>query len=321
MTRSSRIGRLVPIRRTSYPSSVALHRDSELRGALDVVGSLFDPVRPEPFGLETLALLGELVGAETVGYCESPQRDGSGGYELVTRERDDSVPGRSSCSRPARPHAPGSPPELAGADRDLGFVSRSTFQTTPMYEAIFEPLGIADSIRVHLPAPQGEARFFFFDRSTWGLPARERELLGILRGHLLRARTEWHPFEQPVTASLTEREAQILGMVAEDSQTSRSPGGSGSRRTPSGPTSSTPIRSSESAHGFKLSGRSSGRRRSAGHSPHHRPLAPDLDLERHGALRACRVGDCDEPAWRPAPTDREVIDRRRDGGSFFPLIR
>jgi DNA-binding CsgD family transcriptional regulator len=193
---------------------VIFDSNSELRRALEIVGSLFDPGRPEPFGLETLTLLGELIGAETVGYCETTQRDGFGGYEVVTRERADwfrdavRALAQQDPTHPVRCRSSAEPIAIS----DL--VRRNTFQTTAIYEAIFEPLGIADSIRVYLPAPSGEARFFFFDRPTWGLSARERELLGILRGHLLRARTEWRSFEDPITGSLTERETQILRMVA-----------------------------------------------------------------------------------------------------------
>lgn len=194
---------------------LASHSNIELRRALEIVGSLFDHCRPEPFGLETLKLLGELIGAETVGYCETPYRDGFGGYEVVTRERADWF--RDSVRSLAR-EDPTHPVRHGGSAEPIAIsdlVRRKTFQTTAIYGAIFEPLGTADSIRVYLPAPPREARFFFFDRPTWGLPARERELLGILRGHLLRARTEWRSFEDPVAGSLTERETQILRMVAE----------------------------------------------------------------------------------------------------------
>lgn len=186
----------------------------ELHRALEIAGSLLDPGRPEPFGLETLALLGDMIGAETVGYCETPQWDGFGGYEVVSRERADWF--RDAVRTLAR-QDPTHPVRYRGSTEPIAIsdlIRRHRFQTTTIYEAIFEPLGIADSIRIYLPAPPGEARFFFFDRPTWGLPARERELLGILRRHLLRARAEWRSFEDPIAGSLTGRETEILHMVA-----------------------------------------------------------------------------------------------------------
>ena len=194
--------------------SVIFDSNRELDRALEIAGSLFDPGRPEPFGLETLTLIGDLIGAETVGYCETPQWDGFGGYEVVTRERADWF--RDAVRALAR-QDPTHPVSYRGSTEPIAIsdlIRCRTFQTTTIYEAIFEPLGIADSIRVYLPAPPGEARFFFFDRPTWGLPDRQRELLATLRRHLIRARTEWRSVEDPIAGSLTERETQILQMVA-----------------------------------------------------------------------------------------------------------
>ncbi len=189
------------------------HSGDDVRRALEVVGSVGDSARPEPFGAETLLLLGELVGAETVGYCETPRSDGFGEYEVVTRER----PGwfrealrRLAREDPTHPVFRGDSPAPVAISELTG---RRSFRTTAMYETIFEPFGMEDSIRLYLPAPRDQARFFFLDRPVWGLRRGERELLDCVRTHLVAARNRWSP-SRDVPGPLTHREAQIVRMLA-----------------------------------------------------------------------------------------------------------
>ena len=192
---------------------MTVHSRDDVRRALDVVGSVGDSARPEPFGPETLRLLGELVGAETVGYCETPRDDGFGEYEVVTRERPgwfrDALRGlaREDPDHPVFRGDSSAPVAISELTR------RRSFESTAMYRTIFAPFGIEDSIRLYLPAPGDRARFFFLDRSAWGLRKGERALLECVRAHLVAARNRWSP-PREAPCSLTEREAQIVRMLA-----------------------------------------------------------------------------------------------------------
>ena len=77
------------------------------------------------------------------------------------------------------------------------------------------PFGTADSVRLYLPAPNAMSRFFFFDQEHWGLKQRERDLLGLLRPHLVLWRSRWSAPTFPAVCGLTAREREILQTVAD----------------------------------------------------------------------------------------------------------
>ncbi len=89
---------------------------------------------------------------------------------------------------------------------------------TPRYRLFLRPCGFADTLRVYLDSPPGEARVFTFERGPRVFAERERALLELLRTHLsiTRDHFELRARLQSVDANgrLTPREAEVLGWVA-----------------------------------------------------------------------------------------------------------
>jgi DNA-binding CsgD family transcriptional regulator len=82
-----------------------------------------------------------------------------------------------------------------------------------IYDAIWEPLGVMDSLRLYLGGVGETCRFFFFDKGSRGFPDRSRRLLDLLRPMLMRARGGWLPTSDGTAAVLSSREAEILRWV------------------------------------------------------------------------------------------------------------
>jgi DNA-binding CsgD family transcriptional regulator len=190
-------------------------RAVDLRRVLAVTEPLGPPARRDPFPTEALEALGVVVGAEAVGYCESPWADGFGGYELGTRPAPAWLP---AALRATARQDPTHPVFCGSARRPIAvsdFLTAGELRRREVYELIWKPLGTADSLRLYLGSPKGTARFFFFDRSRRGFPERSRRLLELLRPTLERARGEWaQPAEAAVAAQLSPREQEILHWVA-----------------------------------------------------------------------------------------------------------
>ncbi len=195
-------------------SRVAL---ADLSSTLDVLYSVASADGDDPFPLEALSAMGSLVGAHTVGYCETPVPAGHGGYEIVFRP----VPapgslhealdrwGRQDPTHAVYQRASDEPVAISDV------LSGRDFRRLEIYTHLCRDLGTADSLRVYLPARPGEARFFFFDRDRWGFGARERLLIRALRPYLALWRNRWGDARcSTAAACLSEREREILGRVA-----------------------------------------------------------------------------------------------------------
>jgi len=187
---------------------------SDLRGVIELLYDLGSAPSPDPFPLPMLDRLGTLVGAHTVGYCEFPLLEADG-YWLKNRSEPPWFSGELhrwgdqdpiTCKLYARSTTP-----LAVSD----VVSRRAFQRLELYQYVCRPLGGAEYVRLFLPARETATRFFFFDRERWGLNARERELLQLLRPHFVLWRRRWSAMVGPTGLGLTERECEILEAVAD----------------------------------------------------------------------------------------------------------
>ena len=91
------------------------------------------------------------------------------------------------------------------------------------YHEVWKPLGIDDSLRVWLPAPEGRARQIYLERGKRNFTERDRSLLELLRPALIKmqikARGRRH--QNPTgSTQLTKRETEILGRIA-DGQTTK----------------------------------------------------------------------------------------------------
>jgi DNA-binding CsgD family transcriptional regulator len=83
-----------------------------------------------------------------------------------------------------------------------------------LYDAVWKPLGVRDSLRLYLTSPADTSRFFFFDRDRRGFPDRSRRLLELLRPLLERTRAQWTPREAGAGGVLSPREQEIVQWVA-----------------------------------------------------------------------------------------------------------
>jgi DNA-binding CsgD family transcriptional regulator len=184
----------------------------DLLSVLELARDVTAAEASDPFPLELLRRLGELVGVEVVGYCESPLPAGFGAYELVTRPQPAWLAEaleQSGGEDPVHARAwSGAVEPVAISD----LLSARAFHRLRVYEDICEPLGVADSIRLYLPAPPGLTRYFFLDSRRRGFGERQRSLLRLLRPHLVLARRR-HPGPR-AAALLTNRERELLQLVA-----------------------------------------------------------------------------------------------------------
>jgi len=100
-------------------------------------------------------------------------------------------------------------------------MSRRTRQRLDYYTSVWRPLGIEDSLRLWLPAPDGRATTIYLERSGRNYSDREKTLLALLRPQLIRIqRVRETRRRVGRLAELTAREAEILAHVAEG-QTNR----------------------------------------------------------------------------------------------------
>jgi DNA-binding CsgD family transcriptional regulator len=192
---------------------------ADLRGALALVETLAADRGTDPFPLPVLAQLQELAEADTAAaYVESEvvQRGPAMCYELVTRPQPEWL--RPTLERVGAQdpihelHCSNATAPVAISDR----MTAGEFHRLELYRLVCEPLGTADSIRLYLPAPKGTARYFFFDRSRYGFPARTRLLRELLRPHLAHARAR---FDERLVVrgdgTLSPREIEIMHRVAQ----------------------------------------------------------------------------------------------------------
>jgi DNA-binding CsgD family transcriptional regulator len=192
-------------------------RRRDVEAALEIVEAVSRDLGPDPFPLQTLRDLGAVVGADVaVGYCEAPVTARVGAYELVTRPAPEwlfdalAECGHEDPTHALRCHASARPVAISD------FVSAAAFARSAVYQEVCRPLGVADSLRLYLPAPAGRKRFFFFDRSRRGFEPRSRALLETLRPYLTRARSRRGvaTARPPLPLPLTDRQLEILRWVA-----------------------------------------------------------------------------------------------------------
>jgi DNA-binding CsgD family transcriptional regulator len=193
--------------------------NTDLRGVLELLYDLGSLPSADPFPLPMLNRLGTLLGAQTTGYGEFLIAEGGRSYTIKYFVKNRSEPewlaeayaqwwhqDPITCRVHARAVEP-----MAVSDR----VSMPAFHRLEIYEHAFRPVGTADCIRLFLPAPTAMSRFFWFDQAHWGFKQRERELLELLRPHLLLWRSRWSAPASPTMFDLTPREQQVLRAAAD----------------------------------------------------------------------------------------------------------
>jgi DNA-binding CsgD family transcriptional regulator len=183
---------------------------------LDLVGMVADDAGPDPFPLAVLTRLQEMTDADNaVGYVESRPRGFAHSYELVTRPDPTWLfPTLDRVGEQDPIHAVHCR-DLTGPVAISDRISAREFHRLDVYRQVCEPLGVADSIRIYLPASAECARFFFFDRSRRGFSPGVRGLLSLLQPHLANARARRADDHRALSADqLTPREAVVMRWVA-----------------------------------------------------------------------------------------------------------
>jgi DNA-binding CsgD family transcriptional regulator len=193
-------------------------RRTDLVDALGLIETLAANRGPDPFPLTALERLQDMVGADSAAAYVESGVDGRGRtrtYELVTREKPPWLCSRLQLVGAQDPIHETHHAEFAQPVAISDFLTAHEFHQLDVYRLICEPLRAADSMRVYLPAPTGWVRYFFFDRSRYGFPARARKLLALLQPHLAAARAR-HDDQLLATAAgpLTQREVEIMRWVA-----------------------------------------------------------------------------------------------------------
>jgi DNA-binding CsgD family transcriptional regulator len=202
-------------------------RERDVRSALELVYDAGMLTCPEPFPREFLEGLTRLIPADVVvGYHEAvigapcrtvevmeiPPDPIPAEVEEVVRHifrQEPFLHRRFRLERRA----------LKVSDR----VTRRRLRQTEWYSSVWKPLGIDDSLRVWLPAPDGRVRVINLERNGRNFTERERSLLELLRPALIKmhgAASARRRQDPPESTPLTRREAEILGLIA-DGQTSR----------------------------------------------------------------------------------------------------
>ena len=193
---------------------VATLTKTDLRGVLELLYDLGAAPSFDPFPLPMLNRLGTLVGAHKTGYGEYSFTEGGRSYltQHLLNNRTEPAWLAETAKRwwlqnpiVCRLHARAIEP-MAVSDR----VSMRTFRRLEYFQHVYRPFGTVDSVRLFLPAPRTMSRFFCFDQEHWGLKQRERELLELLRPHLVLWRSRWTAPAYPNAFELTAREQEVL---------------------------------------------------------------------------------------------------------------
>ncbi len=185
----------------------------DLEGALGLVSRVGSPDDADPFSLGLLADLCDLLDVATAAYCEASAAVGFGDYERVTRPQPPWLyDALAACGQQDPAHAA----FCNAVDRPVSisdFLTKSAFKRLDLYNDVCRPLDAGDCLRLYLPAPDARTRFFFFESPTWGFSRRQRQLLGLLRPHLILWRSRWVGGDPALVARLTPRQREVLSWI------------------------------------------------------------------------------------------------------------
>lgn len=196
--------------------------ERDVREALELAYDAASMTGPDPFPREVLERLAQLIPADAiVGYRDElvvgfPYRV----VELVEIPKDPIPPHVQEAASPLCHQDPLRNGALPREHRTLklsDFLTRRQMHKLGFYHEVWKPLGIDDSLRVWLPAPEGRGRQIYLERGKRDFTERDRSMLELLKPLLVRiqaaAYARRHRKQVDVPA-LTEREQEILGWIA-----------------------------------------------------------------------------------------------------------
>jgi DNA-binding CsgD family transcriptional regulator len=187
-------------------------RDAE--AALGIVALAARTEGPTPFPLEVIEPLKRLIGADRAGYVEYRAGKPPNVHDVETPRIDvppgfwQSLAGFSTWVL-RDPLGRGSPRVKAVSE----VLSRSQRRRNPFFRDVSAPLDVEDEMKIWLPAPQGEARLFFFCRGRHSRDFGDREymLASLFAPQFAELRHHWEAHRR--TGELSTRELEVLGLV------------------------------------------------------------------------------------------------------------
>jgi DNA-binding CsgD family transcriptional regulator len=203
-------------------------RERDIRSALEFAYEAASLTATKPFSREVLERLAHLIPADAiVGYRDElvgdfPHRV----LERVELPEDPIPPDVEDAAQPLCHEDPLRNQRRRYECRALklsDFLNRRQMCRLGFYNEVWKPLGIDDSLRVWLPAPEGHGRQLYLERGKRNFTERERSLLELLRPtfiNMLAAATARRQQMSGGQSRLTKRESEILGWIA-DGKTTR----------------------------------------------------------------------------------------------------
>lgn len=174
---------------------MAVLRQSDLHGALDFLREAESVTGPDPFPTELLDRLRALVACDFLYFCEL-DRPGRRllGQALCSNalvvEAEDPLPADfvRTFWRLRHQHPVCDYQDRTGdfsAKRLSDFVTRRQLRRLEIYEEWFRVGGVEYELDVGLPAPPWHTKVFLFQSATQDSTERQRDLLDMLRPHLV----------------------------------------------------------------------------------------------------------------------------------------
>ena len=187
-------------------------RDAETALGIVTIASRTDG--QTPFPLDVIEPLKGLMGADRAGYVEYRAAAPPNIHDVETPRID--VPPAfwqtlaEFSTWVLRDRLGRSSPGVKAVSEVL---SRSQRRRNPFFRAVSAPLEVEDEMKIWLPAPEGEARLFFFcrDRHRKDFSEREYVLARLLAPQFAEHRRHWETRRR--TGGLSGRELEVLGLV------------------------------------------------------------------------------------------------------------
>jgi DNA-binding CsgD family transcriptional regulator len=211
-------GRLGGNARLSYRGGVVRLADKDVRSALELVWDAAEYRGRDPFPHEFLERLAALIPADAiVGYHEVEARPPWRAVEAVEIPAEGVPAEFQEAAKPFCPEDPLQNGMLRSERRVLKLsdcLTRRQMRKLGLYQYVWKPLGIDDSLRVWFPAPAGRARTLYLERGKRDFSERDRSLLELLRPWLIKMvdRGDRHR-QADVAGILTPRELEIMRWI------------------------------------------------------------------------------------------------------------
>lgn len=168
----------------------------------------------QPFELEVIERLLELIPADRAGYYEYAGRGGKNMFLSEKPAFDFNWPCPPSNLTRDWPLNDEHPWMRSGPVLFSDFVPHSGRHRDPWYAEVMRPQAMEFECKLLLPGPEDRTRGFFFIRApgTKDFDERDRTVLALLQPHLAEIRERWQRRREP--SGLTAREAEIMRLLA-----------------------------------------------------------------------------------------------------------